>query len=93
MAPGPRVSESECVMNQTEVPLPLAPAHRDLRVCALRGSNGYTQRLRELGLLEGKTVRIVINQDPIVCVVGTSRLALGRQLAECVRVEPVNLQT
>jgi Fe2+ transport system protein FeoA len=48
------------------------------------------QRLRELGLLEGRTLRIVTNSDPLICQVGECRLGVCRRLARCVLVEPVN---
>ncbi len=76
-------------MDLGRLPLAIAQPGRELRVCAIRGGNGDTQRLRELGLLEGKTIRIVADGECTICQVGDCRFGLSRRLARCVMVEPV----
>jgi Fe2+ transport system protein FeoA len=58
------------------------------RIRAVRGERGHSRRLRELGMLEGKTVRIVAHGNPLICEVGSCRFGLCRSLACCVEVEP-----
>ena len=60
------------------------------RICRIRtGMHCHDQRLRELGLLEGRTVRVVSTRDPMICQVGDGRFGLCRRLAQCVLVEPL----
>lgn len=76
-------------MNCGRLSMAIARAGEQVRVCGLRGTNGHTQRLRELGLMEGRTVRIVASDDSVVCQIGDCRFGLCRRLARCVIVEPV----
>jgi Fe2+ transport system protein FeoA len=69
------------------IPLALARGGDEVRVRALRGTNGHTQRLRELGLMEGRTLRVIANNDPLICQIGESRFGVCRRLARCVVVE------
>jgi len=65
-----------------------APCGTDLRIRRIRtGKPCHDQRLRELGLLEGRTVRVVSSGDPMICELGDSRFGLCRHLAQCVLVE------
>ncbi len=41
----------------------------------------HDRRLRELGLLEGRRVRLLANRDPLICQIGRCRLGLCRRLA------------
>lgn len=50
-------------------------------------------RLRELGLVEGKLVRIIAGFDPIICAVGRARVALARRLADGILVRRVHAQS
>lgn len=47
-------------------------------------------RLRELGLIEGRLVRIITGVDPIICAVGRARVALARRLADGILVRLVH---
>ena len=69
--------------------LAITQVGQEVRVRAVRAGQGQTQRLRELGVLEGKTLRIVCDNDPLICQVGECRFGLCRRLARCVMVEPV----
>ena len=68
-------------------PMALAQAGDEVRVCAVRGGGCQRQRLRELGLIEGKTVRIVANGGSMICQIGDCRFGLCRRLAYYVMVE------
>ena len=76
-------------MDSTVLPLTVASAGDELQIHSVRGCNGETQRLRELGMLEGRTVRIIGNYDSLVCQIGTCRFGLGRNVAQHVMVTPL----
>ena len=77
-------------MSRNVQSLALAEIGQDLRIRAVQTYDGcHAQRLRELGLLEGRTVRIVTNRDPLICKVGDCRFGLCRRLAQGVLVEPL----
>lgn len=50
-------------------------------------------RLRELGFVEGKLVRIIAGFDPVICAVGRARVALARRLADGILVRRVHAQS
>jgi Fe2+ transport system protein FeoA len=77
------------MLTSSKMPLARAHAGAQVRVCTLTARNGQAQRLRELGLLEGKTLRVVTNSDPLICQVGECRLGVGHRLAHCIIVEPL----
>jgi Fe2+ transport system protein FeoA len=70
-------------------PLTVAGIGHEVRVCSLQGGHCQRQRLRELGLCEGRTLRVVTNSDPLICQVGDGRFGLCRRLARSIWVEPV----
>ncbi|MFO0972242.1 MAG: FeoA family protein [Phycisphaerae bacterium] len=61
------------------------PAGAEVVVTGLEGCE-CARRLREMGLHEGRVVRIVSSPDPVICQIDQSRVALGRRLAECIQV-------
>jgi len=67
----------------------VAQAGQEVRVHSVRADEQQTQRLRELGILEGRTVRVITNQDPLICQVGACRFGVCRRLARFILVEPV----
>lgn len=77
-------------MQNDRLPLSTARAGEHVRVCAVQGHDGHARRLRELGVLEGRTLRIVTNSDPLICQVGDCRFGLCRRLARCILVERLN---
>lgn len=77
-------------MPHRRLPLSIARVGDHVRVCAVHGQDGQAQRLRELGLLEGRTLRVVSNSDPLICEVGDSRFGLVRRLARCIIVESIS---
>jgi len=77
-------------MSLSYSPLATAAAGEEVRVRAVRGVQQQVRRLRELGLLEGQTIRVVCNDDPLICQIGECRLGVCRRLARCVFVEPTS---
>jgi Fe2+ transport system protein FeoA len=67
----------------------MADLGREVQILAIRGCGRQRQRLRELGILEGQTVRVITNHDPLICQVGQSRFGLCHRLARKVIVAPV----
>lgn len=47
------------------------------------------QRLRELGLTEGKMVVVLRDADPVLVALGDSRIAIERRVGESIEVELV----
>jgi Fe2+ transport system protein FeoA len=47
-------------------------------------------RLRELGLGEDQKVRLLMQQDSVICQVCNARVAISQELAEAILVEPVS---
>ncbi|NOK61832.1 MAG: ferrous iron transport protein A [Chloroflexi bacterium AL-W] len=61
-----------------------------VRLLEVRGNTQRSRRLAELGLTPGVEVRMVQNaSDPLLLAVRDTRLALGRNLAHTVLVEPL----
>lgn len=48
--------------------------------------NPSTLRLREMGVVSGKSVRVLLAGDPLLCQVDETRIGLGRRLARFVYV-------
>jgi Fe2+ transport system protein FeoA len=71
---------------QTDHLATVAPGQK-VRINSLLGRGEQTHRLRELGVLEGRTVRVIDNHDPLICQVGNCRFGLCHRLARCVLVE------
>lgn len=70
-----------------DLPLASVATGEKVRVRAIRGANGDTQRLRELGLLEGRTIQVLRNDEPMICKIGHSRFGLCRRAARTILVE------
>ena len=72
------------------MPLTRASPGEDVRLIEIRGGMRMRQRLADLGLNLGMTVRVMgINGGgPLIVAVKDSRLALGRGMAHRILVEP-----
>lgn len=66
-----------------------APAGLDLYVQAVMVEDSHAQRLRELGLYEGKTIQVLLPGNPLICRIGDCRFGLCHRLARHIMVEPV----
>ena len=69
-------------------PLSCIPVGSSVRVRQLLAEGPLTQRLREMGLCENQTLRLIDNQSTMICLVGNMRLAISAQLAALILVEP-----
>lgn len=63
------------------------------RVKRLLAEPDVSQRLRELGLGEESTVRLVARHASIICQVRNARMAFSEKLAELILVEPLEPTT
>lgn len=62
-----------------------------VRIKQLPESAELTTRLREIGLCEEQTVKLVSAKNSVICQVCNSRLAISTHLAEAIMVEPLTL--
>lgn len=71
------------------LPLSLLPEGRQATIREIQSGPGLRQRLAELGLVRGLTVRIIQNDHwgPLIITLGSSRLALGRGMAHKIMIE------
>jgi Fe2+ transport system protein FeoA len=64
-------------------------AGEEVRIHSVRTDELQAQRLRELGILEGRTIKVITSNDPLICQVGECRFGVCRRLARCIFVEAV----
>ncbi len=64
------------------------PVGRQLYIRAIQADPDAAQRLRELGIREGKTIKLITRNDPLICQVGCCRFGLCHRLARCILVDP-----
>lgn len=76
-------------MYANALPLSVARAGEEVRICAVQGEEFTAHRLRELGVFEGRTLRVVSNNKSLICQVGDCRFGVCRRMARCVLVEPI----
>ncbi len=70
--------------------LATAPHRQPLRLCHIRTAKPISRRLHELGLTPGVTVTIIhANHSTLLLAVRGSRVALGRETAAAIHVEPL----
>lgn len=60
-----------------------------MRIRQLCTSPEVALRLREIGFSEDQQVRMVSAQQTVICMVCNARLAISRQLAASILVEPM----
>lgn len=70
-------------------PLSRVIAGTAVRIKRVSASPEMTHRLRELGVCEEQQIRLLSRQPNLICLVCNSRLAISRELAETIFVEPV----
>ena len=79
------LAQRECAM-----PLSMASPGERLRIETLAGGEMAVKQLNDLGLTMGSELEVISSDGgPVVVAVGGSRLALGRGLADKVRVTPL----
>jgi Fe2+ transport system protein FeoA len=71
--------------------LNMASPNQDVRIVSIRGGFKMKQRLADLGLNQGETIRILQDNGngALILAVKESRLAIGRGMAQKILVEPV----
>ncbi|MDX9863830.1 MAG: FeoA family protein [Anaerolineaceae bacterium] len=71
--------------------LNMAAPNQDVRVVAINGGLKMKQRLADLGLNQGATIRVLNDSGhgALILAVKDSRLAIGRGMAHKILVEPV----
>jgi Fe2+ transport system protein FeoA len=72
--------------------LNMAALNQDLRVVGIEGGLRMKQRLADLGLNQGETIRVLHDSGhgALILAVKDSRLAIGRGMANRILVEPVH---
>jgi ferrous iron transport protein A len=75
----------------TSIPLSLltAPMGKKLRLLVLQAKPAQCQRLREMGFCESAEIVKLSQGAALVCQVCGTRLALSRDLAKDILIEPV----
>lgn len=75
----------------TSIPLSLlaAPLGKRLRLLALEAKPAQCQRLREMGFCESAEIVKLSQGAALVCQVCGTRLALSKELAKDILIEPV----
>ncbi len=70
------------------VSLAVVPAGKEVEIVALDGGGNFMHRIAELGLYAGMRIKVVqsAGSGPVIIQVGTSRLALGRGMADKILV-------
>jgi Fe2+ transport system protein FeoA len=75
---------------ETNIPLTKATIGEPFRLVRLEGGRGLQRRLAELGLTPGVNLRVL--QDcggPLLIAIRSSRIALGRGMANKITVSPI----
>jgi Fe2+ transport system protein FeoA len=72
-------------------PLSRMKAGMAVRIKELATPPEITQRLREIGFVEERVIKLISAQANLICQVCNARLALSSALSELILVEPVSL--
>lgn len=70
---------------------PLSKVKAGTTVCVreLATTPNVQDRLREIGLGEAQTIRLLTSEANVICQVCNARVAISQQLAEAILVEPI----
>ncbi len=68
-------------------PLCQLPAGLTGRICEIKGDEGFTQRIREMGFGEAALVTKISGTTTSLCSVNGIRIALNHNAAMCILVE------
>ncbi len=74
------------------IPIFELPRHKSARIVELAGGYEFQRKLRNLGIREGKIVRVLADQPfggPVVIEVDGRATTIGRGMARGILVEPV----
>jgi len=86
--PTPKTSEECCAEAET---CPLSSVEAGTTVCIkqLTVQPDVLNRLREMGLGEEQRIRLISRHPSLICQVCNARVALSKELAESILVEPL----
>lgn len=70
------------------LPLDRVACGASATIVGLVTGGSSTLRLRELGFGVGRTVRVLSNADPMLCLVNSARVGVDRSLARTVLAAP-----
>ena len=75
-------------MQKDSFPLPFANTGQDVVVVSINGGRKIRSRLNDMGLNEGLKIRVLHSHGagPCIVLVGDTRLALGRGMAQKILV-------
>lgn len=71
-----------------ERPMTDVEAGADVVITRFGDLRGESLRVREMGLFEGRSLRVVHCSDPLICQVDQTRVGLARRIACEIFVEP-----
>jgi Fe2+ transport system protein FeoA len=86
------VVEGACAGAQV-CPLSRVTAGSVVCIKQLAASPEITDRLRELGLCEKQTIKLLSRHANLICQVCNARLGISEELAEAILVEPVSSES
>ena len=87
--PSSVVSEvAPAVVPSTERPMTDVAAGCNVVITRFGDLRGESLRVREMGLFEGRSLRVVHCSDPLICQVDQARVGLARRIACEIFVEP-----
>lgn len=74
-------------------PLNKVEAGRSVRIKRLAAAPEVSHRLREMGFCEDQQVRLLRQEESVICQVCNVRLGISAKLAESILVEPLPART
>jgi Fe2+ transport system protein FeoA len=90
---GRELMESNAIPGSSDINIPLTALSngQSARVAKLAGGEGFRHKVIALGILPGSIIRVRSygRHGPIVVTVNETRVAVGRQLADRILVEPI----
>ena len=72
------------------LPLSLAPVGADLRIISTDGARASLARLTVWGILPGQTIHLLQRRPSFVVRAGETEIALDREIAGSILVEPID---
>lgn len=86
--PDPSLTGAQCPCPEL-CPLNKVEAGRSVRIKRLEAGPEVSHRLREMGFCEDQHVRLLRQEESVICQVCNVRLGISAKLAETILVEPL----
>lgn len=86
----PTTTTQEAALHRSSIPLTFVSGGTTVKIRAIRGGHRLKQRLYDIGLNQGASVRVIKNDTTgplILAVKADGRLALGRGMAHHILVD------